>query len=212
MASDTTVQTLRGSVLGLILHDVCEEIQLEPLREILDAQRVEPGFKHATPDYVRFENPPVVERLEPVVLTRGEKLVPQIKYYDYGVISVLFELAIESDWPDLVQLAARWVPNYELERVAQQIIRGRLERISPALVEPYRDWLAEDYYVFSLSPPPGDMPAAELLKQHGPEIAQMLRGETLPLARERNRRSPPGQPFLLSQRRGGNGLECRAGV
>jgi hypothetical protein len=178
-----TTQTMRGSVLGVILHDVCEEIQLEPLRQILGARRVEPGFKHATPDYVRFENPPVVEQLEPVVLTRGEKLVPQIKYYEYGVISVLFEMAIESDWPDLVQLAARWVPNYELERVAQQIIRGRLERISPALVRQYRDWLAEDYYVFSLSPSPGDTAATELLKEHGPQIAQILRGEASPLAR-----------------------------
>ena len=98
MATSTTPVTMRGSVLGVILHDVCEEIRLEQLRDILGARRVEPGFKHATPDYVRFENPPVVERLEPVVLTNGEKLVPQIKYYDYGVVSVLFELGFEADW------------------------------------------------------------------------------------------------------------------
>ena len=96
MATGTTAQTVRGSVLGVILHDVCEEIRLEPLRQILGARRVEPGFKHATPDYVRFENPPVVERLEPVKLPSGEKLVPQIKYYDYGVISVLLELRVRS--------------------------------------------------------------------------------------------------------------------
>jgi hypothetical protein len=178
--------TMTGSVLGAILHDVCEEIRLEQLRDILDARRVEPSFKHATPDYVRFENPPVVERLEPVVLTSGERLIPHIKYYDYGVISVLFELQFEANWETLLQLAARWVPSPELERQAQQVIRGRLDRIAPALVRPYRDWLGEDYYIFTLSAVSGQPRGCDLLTQHGPEIAQVLRGELTPLARGEN--------------------------
>ena len=58
---DAAPATLEGSVLGVILHDVCEEIRLDELRQILGAHPVEPSFKHATPDYVRFEKPPVVE-------------------------------------------------------------------------------------------------------------------------------------------------------
>jgi len=186
MATSTAVAKISGSVLGVILHDICEEIRLEELREILGAKRVEPSFKHATPEYVRFEKPPVVERLEPVVLSNGERLSPQIKYYDYGVISVLLELEFESDWEGLVQLAARWVPNAELERQAQQIIRGRLERITPALVRPYSEWLSEDYYIFQLSQVPGQPRGEDLLAQHGSKIAQMLRGEQTPLARSEN--------------------------
>jgi hypothetical protein len=186
MATSTPVSAMKGSVLGVILHDVCEEIRLEQLRDILGARRVEPGFKHATPDYVRFENPPVVERLEPVVLTSGEKLIPQIKYYDYGVVSVLFELGFESDWESLLQLAARWVPNPELERQAQHIIRGRLDRIASALLRPYREWLSEDYYIFTLSDVPGQPRGSDLLTQQGPQIAQILRGELFPLARQEN--------------------------
>ena len=133
MATGSAAETMKGSVLGVILHDVCEEIRLEPLRQILGARRAEPSFKHATPEYLRFENPPVVERLEPITLTGGEKLTPQVKYYDYGVISVLFELGFEADWETLIQLASRWVPNNALERQAQQIIRGRMDRIASAL-------------------------------------------------------------------------------
>ena len=124
-----------------------------------------------------------MERLEPITLTGGEKLTPQVKSYDYGVISVLFELGFEADWETLIQLASRWVPNYALERQAQQIIRGRMDRIASALVRPYRDWLAEDYYIFTLSNVSGHPPASELLAQHGPQIAQILRGETVLLAR-----------------------------
>jgi len=181
-ATVATAATLKGSVLGVVLHDVCEEIRLEQLRQILGARRVERGFKHSTPEYVRFENPPVVEELEPVVLSTGERLVPQIKYYDYGVISVLLEYSFEADWDGLVQLAARWVPNPELERQAQQIIRGRLEKIAPAIVRSYTDWLSEDYYIFVLSDVAGHPRGAELLAQHAPQIAQILRGEHTPLA------------------------------
>jgi hypothetical protein len=179
----TTDSPMKGAVLGLILHDVCEEIRLEPLRQILGARRVEPGFKHATPDYVRFEEPPVVEQLDPVILRNGETLKLQVKYYDYGVISVLMEREFEANWNQLVQLAARWVPNPELEKQAQQIIRGRLERIAPAVVRPYAEWLGEDYYIFLLSDVPGNPAGQDLLAQHCPEIAQILRGEQAALAR-----------------------------
>ena len=174
--------TMKGAVLGLILHDVCEEIRLEELRQILGAKRVEPSFKHATPEYVRFEKPPVVEQLEPVVLSNGETLKLQVKYYDYGVISVLLEREFVGTWSQLVQLAARWVPNPELEKQAQQIIRGRLEKIAPAVVRLYSEWLSEDYYIFLLTEVPGNPQGFDLSGAHGPEIAQILRGERCPLA------------------------------
>ncbi len=119
---------LRGSVIAMLLHDVAEEIHLEELRTILGARRVEPSFKHATPEYVRFEKPPVVESAPPTTLSTGEQLRTQLKYYDYGVISVVFELPFEGDWESLAVLASRWVPSAELERQAQQIVRDRLGR------------------------------------------------------------------------------------
>ena len=52
----------------------------------------QPSFKHPAPGYVRYQRPPVVETMEPLVLDSGERLQGQIKYYDYGVLSVVFEL------------------------------------------------------------------------------------------------------------------------
>jgi hypothetical protein len=165
---------------------VCEEIRLEELRQILGARRQEPSFKHATPEYVRFEKPPVVERLEPVTLGSGETLLPQIQYYDYGVISVLLELPFAADWEELVRLASRWVPNPELERQAQQMVRARLDKIGAAIVRPYNEWLSEDYYIFLLCEVPGCPRGLDLLGQRGPQIAQILRGEQSSLSRAEN--------------------------
>src|SRR5712675_3699690 len=78
---------LCGSVLVLIQFDVCEEIRLDELRQIFGARTVEhPGSKHPAPGYVRYQRPPVVEPIGPLVLDSGERLEGQIKYYDYGVL------------------------------------------------------------------------------------------------------------------------------
>jgi hypothetical protein len=95
---------LQGSVLVLIQFDVCEEIKLDALRDIFGARRQEASFKHPAPGYVRFQRPPVVEEVEPLILESGERLDVQIKYYDYGVLSVVFELPFSGDWDTLVQL------------------------------------------------------------------------------------------------------------
>ena len=58
------------------------------------------SFKHPAPGYVQYQRPPVVEPIEPLVLDSGERLDGQIKYYDYGVLSVVFELPFSGEWDD----------------------------------------------------------------------------------------------------------------
>src|SRR2546426_183304 len=104
---DTQALALRGAVLVLIQFDVCEEIKLDQLRQIFGARTLEqPSFKHPTPGYVRYQRPPVVEPIEPLILETGERLEGQIKYYDYGVLSVGFELPFSGDWDTLVRLGS----------------------------------------------------------------------------------------------------------
>ena len=114
---------LRGSVLVLIQFDVCEEIRLDELRKIFGARTLEqPSFKHPAPGYVRYQRPPVVEPIEPLILDSGERLEGQIKYYDYGVLSVVFELPFSGDWDTLVQMGSRWVWDVDFEKHASRIV------------------------------------------------------------------------------------------
>jgi hypothetical protein len=174
---------LSGSLLVLMQFDVCEEIRLDQLRQIFGARTMEqPSFKHPTPSYVRYLRPPVVETIEPVVLETGERLEGQIKYYDYGVLSMIFELPFSGDWETLVRLASRWVWNTDFERQASRIARQRLERAAPALIKPYKEWLSEDYFIFHVREMAGSPSASELLSRHGQEVAQIVRGETAQLS------------------------------
>jgi len=182
MVTKTQDKTLQGSVLVLIQFDVCEEIRLDDLRDIFGARRQEASFKHAAPGYVRYERPPVVERIEPLVLETGERLDAQIKYYDYGVLSVVFELPFSGDWDTLVRLASRWVWDTDFASLAQKIAKQKLERARPALVKPYDEWLNEDYFIFHVRDIAGNPSASELLAAQGGRIAQIVRGENCDLS------------------------------
>jgi hypothetical protein len=175
-------KTLQGSVLVLIQFDVCEEIRLDALRDIFGARRQDASFKHPAPGYVRYQRPPVVEPVEPLILESGERLDAQIKYYDYGVLSVVFELPFSGDWDTLVRLAGRWVWDTDFTSFAQKIVKQKLERARPALVKPYDDWLHEDYFVFHVREIAGNPSANDLLAAEGGRIAQIVRGETVPLS------------------------------
>ncbi len=180
--------TLRGSVLVLIQFDVCEEIRLDRLREIAGARTLERiSSKHQSPGYVRYQRPPVVDPIDPLVLESGEQLRGEIKYYDYGVLSLVFELPFSGDWDTLVKLASRWVWDVDFEKHASRIARKCLEQAAPALVKPYKEWLSEDYFIFHVRDVAGSPSAAELVEAQGARIAQIVRGETATLSEgERN--------------------------
>jgi len=191
--------TLHGSVLVLLQFDVSEAIRLDKLRELIRAGTVEqPAVKHPAPGYVRYQRPPVVEPLGTLTLESGEQLQGEIKYYDYGVLSVVFELAFTGGWGKLTGLASRWVWDVDFAAQATEIVRSRLERATAALVKPYtKEWLSEDYLIFHIreitgaeitgsgitgSEMGGSPTVADLIHRCGPRIAQVVRGDTGHLA------------------------------
>jgi hypothetical protein len=190
-ALDTQVQQscartegpLGGSVLVLIQFDVCEEIRLDALRQIVGARTAQASFKKA-PAYVRYQRPPVEETLEPLILDSGERLTGEIQYYDYGVVSLIFELPFSGDWEKLIQLSAHWTSDTNFEKLASRVVRQKLERAAPALIKPYHEdhWLQEDYFIFYVREIQGNPSADDLLATSRNQIAQVVRGETATLA------------------------------
>jgi hypothetical protein len=190
-ALDTQVQhscartegPLHGSVLVLIQFDVCEEIRLDALRQIVGARTAQASFKKA-PAYVRYQRPPVEETLEPLILDSGERLPGEIQYYDYGVVSLIFELPFSGDWEKLIQLSAHWTSDTNFEKLAGRVVRQKLDRAAPALIKPYHEdhWLQEDYFIFYVREIQGNPSADDLLATSRNQIAQVVRGETATLA------------------------------
>ncbi|TCK73557.1 hypothetical protein [Acidipila rosea] len=169
---------LQGAVLVLLQFDVCESIRLDQLRELIREHQVASlKSHHPAPGYIRYQRPPVVEPLETLVLESGERLAGEIKYYDYGVLSVVFQLPFAGEWQDLLQLASRWVWDIDFAAQATELVRRRLERVGSALVKPYSSWLSEDYLIFQIQHAPHADSISELIQHHGPSIAKVVRGD-----------------------------------
>jgi hypothetical protein len=193
-STSTPASPLSGFVLVMIQFDVCEEIRLDKLQQTVSARTLrQPSTKQAAPAYVRYERPPVLERLEPLVLESGERLEGEIKYFDYGVVSVIYHLPFAGDWDTLIQLSARWVWDVDFASRVEPIIRRTLERSASALVKPYERWLSEDYFIFHVrevgaqsaaigAAAQAGTSAEELMQAHGQRIAQVVRGDRMTLA------------------------------
>jgi hypothetical protein len=175
--------SLAGSLLMLIQFDVCEEIRLDRLREIISAPAAAPApLKHPTPSYIRYQRRPVVEPVAPFTLEGGERLSGEIKYYDYGVVSVVFQLPFSGDWDALTRLSGHWVWDVDLTSHARGIVDERLKGAQPALVKQYPEFLSEDYFIFHIREVTGHPSTDDLIQLYGGRIAQVVRGDTLPLS------------------------------
>ena len=178
---------LQASAFVLILYDVSDEIRLEELRRTLGARNADRVLKHAAPEYLRLQRPPVVEGFEEATLESGEKVRRQVKYYDYGVISILFEARFCTSWEELPRLASRWMSSGEFEQQALRVVQDKLKQCGAAIVKPYSEWISEDYFIFNLSQLSSDLLAPDLLAQHGDQIAEIVRGETRALSADEQR-------------------------
>jgi hypothetical protein len=172
-----------GSLFVLFCYDLSDAIRMEELRRIVGAPPPgrEPPFRHAVPEYVHFAQPPVIESLPPLIAA-GRTVGGRISYYDYGVITVLFEIGFEGGWDDLVALSARWMNAPELEQQAAGVVRERAAGIASALATPNPRQLTEDYYMVHVrtcqDPDTGRAStAAELIERRGDSVAQIIRGE-----------------------------------
>jgi hypothetical protein len=166
--------SLRGSAVGLFLFDICEQVDLDRVRLLLGARRLGEGLKHAAAEQLFFQRPPVVEEAQFPGEPRAQV---RIKYYDYGVLSVLVDFPFEGEWSDLVSLSSHWISGSDLPKRAEEIARDRVARTKSALEKPYETWLNEDYFIFFMREIKGSPSADQLLTSCGQQIAEIIRGE-----------------------------------
>jgi hypothetical protein len=171
-----------GALRGLILFEIAEGVRLEAIRPAVHSPVREPNFSRPAPGYVRFESPPVEERLGALDPGSDESYEVRLRYYDAGVVCVELELRAEGPWSRWLELSARWFTQVDsFVRRAEELVRAATIRHAGAFVRPYDTWIDEDYLILFIERRP-DLPAQELLAQSGAEIAQLVRGETQPLS------------------------------
>jgi hypothetical protein len=184
---------LRGCIRIFFFYDVGEAFDLDKLRGLLGSRGgpTKPVFPRRTPDYVRFENPPLTEPSEPLTLPSGEKVVCSIKYYEYAIVEVQLEVAFDGIWDALLTQASRWMDAPDIEPEARAVVAKHLQKLAPAVINPREEWLQEDFLVADVNDirdENGALTAEQLLSAHGDQIVQIIRGEQTALARSTTER------------------------
>lgn len=168
-----------GSTTALYLFDVAHAIDLTALAATLgrDATPATLDDKTAGPNRVRYVQPPVVADGRRFGVADLDGFRVRVKFYDYGVISLMLTRAFAGEWSELLDLGQSLIENEPLEIRATDACRRIVASVRPALTGVRDVYLSEDYLVFAVTSLTPALSAVDLVAAHGPDIAQLLRGE-----------------------------------
>lgn len=176
---------ISGHITAFFLFDVADAIDLVRVRRDLGAgvdARLAP--KPTTPPYVQYRQPPTTLDGAAVGMPEADDFSVRFKVFDYGVISVALTKNVAGSWSDWLTEGLGCLENAALPRSAERLARTLVDRIGAAITRPRRDFLAEDYLVFTITSVDGRPSAEALVAAQGGTIAQLLRGERSPLSAE----------------------------
>lgn len=189
---------LRGEIHIFVFFDVGEAFDLDKLRSLIDPRGgpTKPDFPRRTPEYVRFENPPIAEPSQPLTLRSGEIVVCSIKYYEYAIVEVQLQVPFEGTWEQLMAQTARWMDAPDVEPESRAAVAKHLQRTASALKNRREEWFLENYLAIELELMKDDsgniVTADQILSSYGEQVGQLLRGEEARLAKATNDRTLQG--------------------
>ncbi len=175
----------RGRILVYHLFAVADTIDLDHVRKLWEGQSKTTRLisRRAAPAYIQFVNPPVTLALgdRPLYPRPDDHLLGRAtaKVFDFGVVSIRWEIDLPATWIDLVQQAPCFVDNAAIELLSRQLLEEIRPKLAPGLKNPYSEILEEDYTIFYVEAFGGGEPlsARDLLAGYGADIAQLVRGE-----------------------------------
>lgn len=140
--------------------------------------------KAAGPSGVRYIQPPIVAPGDAVGLNEIGGFRVRVKFYDYGVMSLMLSRPFEGSWDDFVNVGQDLIENESLEELAASAASGVVDRARPALRSVRPSFLREDYVALVANAVDDAKDGEAVLERYGTHIAQMLRGERQPLSRQ----------------------------
>jgi hypothetical protein len=174
-----------GSIRIYRILDIADGIDLARAEALAVAPQSR--FKLANPrSAIEIVQPPLRLKLgarDAGLAGSSRRVEVQASLFDYGVVSLLLDLAIPPGTPlhDLLPLAEALIerPTPELDELARAVANELAAALAPALVKPHMWEGIETYTVFFVRAFDRRVTGAELV-EHAP-LAQLLLGETDPV-------------------------------
>jgi hypothetical protein len=184
MTSSTTasIQIKRGTCFAVFVYDIGTAIKLDEADQRIVATKERGRIKRRrpAPQYFDYYPPPlrVTQEFEPLTIeTWRTNRTVDVVLYDFGAVSVTYQIPLEGSFSSLLQLSESLYENVQFlresrDRIEQLFttIRGSIEK---AEISPF----VEDFSIFHIEQFHPPYQANELLHTQAQELAQILRCE-----------------------------------
>jgi hypothetical protein len=191
-AGDPTSRPLvvaEGRCHALFAYDVGLAIDLDEAERRITAltERAAIRHKRRAATYFQYHPAPLRVMQESPALTVGRYRTTggvEAVLYDFGAVSVTYRFALDGPVGDLIELNARVHDHPDLLADARRRVEELVAAIHPAVTRPHVTDFVEIYAVFHIVRFDGLTAPAALYTSHAPEVAQLLRAETVALSQQ----------------------------
>jgi hypothetical protein len=173
---------VKANVLLFFCYELAYTVNLGKLEELLEKLETHGlvSLRRSKSHYLRFESYPLLIKLgdEKVTIGSRESSVSiQARVFDYGVVSLCFDVPFSGSFEELISQAALLSESDTFYKISKTYLERIRKTVSPSLVNPIESDLVEDYTIFRISELSPRLDGNELLNRLGREIAMILRAE-----------------------------------
>ncbi|PIQ27908.1 hypothetical protein COW36_08835 [bacterium (Candidatus Blackallbacteria) CG17_big_fil_post_rev_8_21_14_2_50_48_46] len=180
----------QGKILVYYQFDLADSVDLETLRHkwVGRSSSIKLVSRRSSPSYLQFKTEPLLLPMgaQKLQLSQDRWLDVEVraKVFEFGVVSIAWELPFPDTWQTAVQEANLYIDSHWIADQSEKLLADLMPALAPALIKPYPQQMHEDYtifYVYGFENP--ELSSSEaILKQLGSDIAGMVRGESKKLA------------------------------
>jgi len=164
--------------LGIDLDHADRVIASATQRESIKDKRRAPETVISQPAPLRVSRPAEPVQVGPFVTDPAVNVV----LYDFGAVAVRYALPFAGSLADLERLSHELYENERLARNARKIIEDVAATIAQAIRRPAFSPLVEDYAVFQIDSFDPAVDLNQLVQQHAPQLARILRSAQTPIS------------------------------
>jgi hypothetical protein len=177
----------KGQCYALFAFDVGMSIDLDACERILSEESKRGGLRHRrkAPPYFEYRPLPVrvTRRVQsfPIAQFRSEPLV-EVTLFDFGAAQLSYSVPFSGSLEDVLQLSLALYDNPLLLSDSRQQVHELVEIVKEAIQRPAISDFVEDYFIYEIRQLQEAGPLEQLIQEHAPILAQILRAEETALS------------------------------
>jgi len=181
-------EPMSGTLHVHVALDWGDEVDLVQARPLVPSEWLTLARRSRTPSSITYRPTPLRCQLAPLSLELAEagtvEASADATVFDFAAVSLALHVPFRLDPAAILRLAGKLSAPDALVSAAVKAAEPLYQRLLPAIKQPNRSELSEEYFVFHFDPDSPGAGTAHLLEQHAAWAAGIVRLEDQPLSAE----------------------------